>query len=69
MLFCALSSAGYLLNDVRNVDADRAHPIKRFRPIASGRLPVSVALAVGFALAIGGVELVVWLARPHWIEQ
>jgi 4-hydroxybenzoate polyprenyltransferase len=55
VLFCALSSAGYLLNDVRDVDADRAHPIKRFRPIASGRLPVSVALAFGFSLATAGV--------------
>src|SRR3954452_16533999 len=41
--FCALSSAGYLLNDVVDTEADRAHPTKRFRPIASGQVPVSVA--------------------------
>ena len=54
-LFCALSSAGYLLNDVRDIDADRAHPAKRYRPIASGRLPVGLALALGFTLAAVGV--------------
>ena len=36
--FCAISSAGYLLNDLRDVELDRAHPTKRFRPIASGEL-------------------------------
>jgi 4-hydroxybenzoate polyprenyltransferase len=55
VLFCALSSSGYLLNDVRDVEADRAHPIKRFRPIASGRLPVNLALAIGCSLAIAAV--------------
>jgi 4-hydroxybenzoate polyprenyltransferase len=52
--FCALSSAGYLLNDVLDIEADRAHPTKRQRPIASGHVPVNVALGVGLALvAIG----------------
>src|SRR5690348_10396073 len=38
--FCALSSAGYLLNDVIDVEADRVHPTKRLRPIAAGQVPV-----------------------------
>src|SRR3954468_2440088 len=50
--FCALSSAGYLLNDVVDIEADRAHPTKRQRPIAAGQVPVHVALALGIALAL-----------------
>jgi 4-hydroxybenzoate polyprenyltransferase len=53
--FCALSSAGYLLNDVLDVEADRQHPTKRFRPIASGQVPVSVALSLGVLLAVAGL--------------
>ena len=52
-LFCLVSSAVYLLNDIADVEADRSHPEKRFRPIASGQLPVGVALAATlFLLAI-----------------
>jgi 4-hydroxybenzoate polyprenyltransferase len=49
--FCALSSAGYLLNDVVDVEADRAHPTKRLRPIAAGQMPVAFALGLGIVLA------------------
>src|SRR5512138_50635 len=45
LLFCLISSAVYLFNDVTDVEADRNHPEKKFRPIASGELPVGVALA------------------------
>jgi 4-hydroxybenzoate polyprenyltransferase len=53
--FCALSSAGYLLNDVVDVEADRAHPTKRFRPIAAGQIPIPLALAMGLVLAVVGL--------------
>jgi len=53
--FCALSSAGYLLNDVVDVEADRAHPTKRLRPIAAGQVPVSVALGLGIVLVLAGL--------------
>ncbi|HQN97725.1 MAG TPA: UbiA family prenyltransferase, partial [Thermoanaerobaculales bacterium] len=43
--FCAASSATYLLNDVLDREADRQHPSKRTRPIASGELSVAAALA------------------------
>jgi 4-hydroxybenzoate polyprenyltransferase len=55
--FCALSSAGYLLNDVMDVEADRQHPTKRLRPIAAGLLPVPLALGLGVVLAALGLAL------------
>jgi len=56
LIFCVLSSAVYLVNDVMDRDADRMHPKKRFRPIASGAL--SPATALTFAAIFGGVGLV-----------
>jgi decaprenyl-phosphate phosphoribosyltransferase len=50
--FCAAASATYLVNDVIDADADRAHPRKRFRPIASGELPVALALVVAAVLVM-----------------
>lgn len=55
-VFCALSGVVYLINDVADREADRRHPLKRFRPIASGQVPVGLAL--GVALGLGSVALV-----------
>ena len=53
LIFCGLSGAVYLVNDVLDRAADAQHPIKRHRPIASGALSTSVAL--GAALVLAGV--------------
>ena len=63
--FCMLSSATYLLNDVRDREQDRAHPRKRLRPVASGALPVRVALALALALAAAGLALAAAI-RPQF---
>ena len=55
--FCMLSSATYLFNDVRDADVDRAHPVKRLRPVASGDLPARSALALSVVLALAGLGI------------
>ena len=52
---CAAASGTYFLNDVADLEADRLHPTKRFRPIASGAVPVSLGRAVGVGLLAGGL--------------
>ncbi len=56
-IFCALSSAVYLWNDLVDVEKDRAHPLKQKRPIASGRLSVSAARIASATLATGALAL------------
>jgi decaprenyl-phosphate phosphoribosyltransferase len=53
--FCALSGAVYLVNDVVDVESDRAHPRKRDRPIAAGELSARTALAVAAVLGLAAL--------------
>ncbi len=62
-VLCAVSSAGYVLNDIRDVEGDRAHPDKRRRPIASGALPIPVAWVQVALLLVGGLAAG-WLVSP-----
>ena len=63
VVFCLLSGVVYLVNDVADRDADRRHPTKRFRPIASGAVQPRTAL--GFAVCLTVVALTAaWLLRP-----
>jgi 4-hydroxybenzoate polyprenyltransferase len=54
-VFCFLAGAVYTLNDLVDAPADRVHPVKRHRPIASGRVPVPLARAMGVVLVIGSL--------------
>ena len=61
--FCLAASCIYLINDSRDVEADRAHPTKRFRPIAAGVVPLP--LAYGLAVVLGVASLgISWLISP-----
>jgi 4-hydroxybenzoate polyprenyltransferase len=55
--FCALSGAVYAANDILDVAEDRKHPTKWLRPVASGEIPVRVAVVYAALLAVGGLTL------------
>ncbi|BBX96375.1 decaprenyl-phosphate phosphoribosyltransferase [Mycobacterium lacus] len=57
VVFCLAASSIYLINDVRDVEADRQHPVKRFRPIAAG--VVSPALACTLAIVLAGASFAI----------
>jgi 4-hydroxybenzoate polyprenyltransferase len=57
IIFCFLSSSVYIVNDIADAEQDRRHPTKRNRPIASGRLPVAIALPFSMLLAAFSIAL------------
>lgn len=61
-LFCLISSAVYIFNDLFDLEADRQHSVKRDRPLASGKLAVPVAIAAGSILTLATLALGYWLA-------
>jgi decaprenyl-phosphate phosphoribosyltransferase len=62
-VFCLLAGAVYTMNDLADIEADRQHPVKRLRPIPSGRVPVPVAVGLAAALVVGSLAWAAWL-RP-----
>lgn len=64
LIFCVVSSGFYLINDVRDMDADRGHPEKRFRPVASDELRPGTALAVGIVLIAAAIAGSALLSYP-----
>ena len=57
VVFCMAASGIYLVNDAMDVEADRAHPTKRFRPIAAGVVPVNLAFGLATVLLVGSIAL------------
>ncbi|MBI2758701.1 MAG: decaprenyl-phosphate phosphoribosyltransferase [Chloroflexi bacterium] len=84
-LLCLISSSVYIFNDLADIEADRQHPQKKNRPIASGKLPVSIAwiagallvimaAAIGYLLAPGFAAVVagyflINLAYSKWLKH
>ena len=65
LLFCLISSAEYLVNDVTDIESDRQHPTKRRRPIAAGQLSTQAALRWAVGLAV--IALGTAFALSSWI--
>lgn len=66
LAFSLLAGSVYLLNDLRDVEADRQHPRKRLRPIPSGRLPAAVAWA-SLPLLLAVVGALSWWLGPGFL--
>lgn len=65
VLFTACAAAVYLVNDARDADADRAHPVKCRRPVAAGQVPVPVAYAAGITLGVLAPAVAARLCPPE----
>jgi 4-hydroxybenzoate polyprenyltransferase len=63
LVFCGLSGAAYLVNDLRDLEADRLHPVKKARPLASGALPVPLARVAAALLAVAALAGAAVLGR------
>src|SRR5664279_435252 len=55
--FCLISSAGYFINDLIDVELDRKHPKKRFRPLAAGELSEGSAMTIAPVLAVVAIAI------------
>ena len=62
ILFCLVASVVYIINDIADLEADRNHPVKRNRPLASGDLPISVAIFTAIVILVIVFPLAYWLA-------
>lgn len=61
-IFCLLTSAVYLLNDVIDIPRDKLHPVKKQRPISQGAIPVPLALFFSLVGVIAALYMSIWLS-------
>lgn len=64
IIFCLLSGVIYIINDIVDIEADRKHPQKRKRPIASGKLPAKFALVSSILIIVALVPISYFLSPP-----
>lgn len=62
--FCLVTSAAYIFNDIIDSPYDRAHPIKKQRPIASGKIPIPIALGLSLVLIVIAIFIASFLKNP-----
>ncbi len=61
---CCASSATYIINDIYDIEKDRNHPVKKNRPLPSGRIPISLALALALALLVSALAIAYFTNLP-----
>jgi len=66
LAFCCIASCIYILNDYRDIEDDRKHPVKKFRPLASGAVRPAYALVIGAILLIAGFTIA-WFIRDKFL--
>jgi decaprenyl-phosphate phosphoribosyltransferase len=62
IVFCSLSSASYIINDIFDIEKDRLHPFKKFRPLANKTLSIVYALGIAFILVVFSFMLGLWVS-------
>ncbi len=67
VIFCLLSGAVYLVNDIQDIEADRQHPTKRKRPIAAGELPKKFAAGFAVAIFLFAIPALLLALAPVWV--
>jgi len=67
LIFCGLSGAIYVFNDLADVEKDRRHPAKRNRPIARGALPIPAAATLGVGVLVVSLVAAFWLSVPFGV--
>lgn len=65
--FCLLSSSSYFINDILDIPRDKKHPFKKFRPIASGKIPLPLAWITAILLLIIGLSISALLGKSFFI--
>ncbi len=63
LLFCGISSSVYIINDIIDLKKDMLHPVKRFRPLASGKIKVKFALIIFYIICTGTIALSFFLNK------
>lgn len=66
-LFCMISSSIYVINDLFDIEKDRLHPFKRFRPLAHGDVPVPLAILIAVLLISVSLFTSSWLSFPFFL--
>ena len=69
IIFCLISSAVYIINDIIDFESDKKHPTKRLRPIASGQLPFSIAILFALIFTIASLIAGFWLSPVFGILE
>ena len=67
VLFCLISSVVYLINDLADIEKDRLHPKKRYRPLPAGELSPRVAVAAAVVLIVACIPLALWLDTEFFL--